>query len=163
MSATIRPAKGSDAAAIAAIHNQGIEERVATFETREKTPRAIRELVDEGVLVLVAELDGRVAGFAKVSPYEERSHYYAGVGEATVSVSREARRGGVGRALLEAIAVVAASTGRHKLVAKVFAGTEPSLALFERTGYRRVGTHERHAQLDGEWRDVVVVELHLVG
>jgi len=78
-----------------------------------------------------------------------------------VYVSREARRAGVGRALLDAIADEAASAGRHKLVAKVFASNEPSLALFEAAGYARVGTHQRHAQLDGEWRDVVVVERHL--
>ena len=60
--------------------------------------------------------------------------------------------------LLEALATQASTTGRHKLVAKVFASNEPSLALFEKSGYREVGIHRRHGRLDDEWKDVVVVE-----
>jgi L-amino acid N-acyltransferase YncA len=80
------------------------------------------------------------------------------VREATVYVAPEARGGGIGRALLEALAAEAAARGRHKLVAKVFADNEPSLALSPSLGYREVGVHRRHGRLDGEWRDVVVLE-----
>lgn len=157
-STRIRGATAGDAEAIAAIFNQGIEERVATFETRLKRPAEIGELVSSGALVLVAERDGAVAGFAKVAPYEQRSPYYAGVGEVTLYVDRGARRLGLGSELLNSIAGAGAERGLHKLVAKIFAGNEPSLELFDACGFRRVGVHHRHAALDGDWKDVVVVE-----
>lgn len=110
---------------------------------------------------VVGERDGEVIGFAKADPYEDRSHYYDGVGEATVYVAREARRSGAGAALLAALAEAARERGLHKLTAKVFAGNEASLKLFEGAGFRTVGTHIRHGQLDGEWLDVGVLERSL--
>ena len=159
----MRPAEPNDFAAIAAIFNQGIEERVATFDTRVKGPEDIEALVERGDLVLVAERDGEVAGFAKIADYEVRSPFYSGVGEVTLYVERDSRGAGLGRVLLDAITAAGARQGRHKLLAKVFATNEPSLALFGACGFRRVGVHERHARLDGEWRDVVVVERLLPG
>lgn len=157
----VRPARPADAEAIAAIHNQGIEERTATFETRLQDPAAISDLIPRWILCLVYDDVKGVAGFAKVGPYEDRSHYYAGVGEATVFVAREQRGGGIGRALLEALIVAARGRGLHKLTAKIMAANGTSIALFEGCGFRRVGTHLRHGQLEGEWLDVVLVELSL--
>jgi L-amino acid N-acyltransferase YncA len=159
----VRPARPADAEAIAAIHNQGIEERIATFETRLKDPAAISDLISRWTLCLVYENERGVAGFAKVGPYENRSHYYAGVGEATIFVEREMRGRGIGRRLLEALVVAARGRGLHKLTAKIMAANEASIALFEACGFRRVGTHLRHGQLDGEWLDVVLVEISLQG
>ena len=103
-----------------------------------------------------------MTGWAKAGPYADNHHYYAGVREVTVYVAPEARGGGIGQALLEALAAEAVTRGRHKLVAKVFAGNEPSLALFRTLGYREVGVHRRHGRLEGEWKDVVVLELLLM-
>ena len=160
-SAGVRPAREADAEAIAAIHNQGIAERTATFETRPTDPGRVAELITHWVLCLVHEGAAGVDGFAKVGSYDDRSHYYEGVGEATIFVERGARGRGVGRALLSALADAAAERGFHKLVAKVIAENEASLRLFRSSGLRVVGTHRRHGQLDGEWRDVVVVERSL--
>ncbi|MGZ5320831.1 MAG: N-acetyltransferase family protein [Solirubrobacterales bacterium] len=159
----MRPARPADAEAIAAIHNQGIEERIATFETRLKDPAAISDLISHWALCLVYEDESGVAGFAKVGPYEDRSHYYAGVGEATIFVEREMRGRRIGRRLLEALVVAARGRGLHKLTAKIMAANETSIALFEACGFRRVGTHLRHGQLDGEWLDVVLDEISLQG
>jgi len=115
----------------------------------------------EWLSCVVCEHDGDVAGFAKAAPYEDRSHYYDEVGEATVYVARHDRRQSVGGLLLEALVGAARSRGLHKLTAKVFADNEASLRLFERAGFRTVGTHLRHGQLDGEWLDVVVLERSL--
>jgi L-amino acid N-acyltransferase YncA len=108
--------------------------------------------------VLVAEASGRVAGWASVGPYDDVHDYYAGVGEATLYVDREARRGGAGRALLSALADQAAQRGYHKLVGKIFTSNEPSIALVKSCGWREVGVHHRHGRLDGVWKDVLVVE-----
>jgi L-amino acid N-acyltransferase YncA len=64
----------------------------------------------------------------------------------------------VGRALLEALADEAAGSGRYKLTAKIFTTNEASIALFRGCGWRDVGVHRRHGELDGEWKDVVVME-----
>lgn len=154
----VRPAVPGDAKAIAAIHAQGIDERVATFETSHPSPADVRGRIADGALHVVAEADGRVIGFAKVGPYADPAPYYERVGEATVYVDREARRRGAGRALLEAVASSAEHRGLWKLVAKVFSSNAASLDLMRSCGWADVGVHRRHGRLDGEWKDVVVLE-----
>ena len=107
---------------------------------------------------MVAEGGGRVVGWESVAPYDEAHEYYAGIGEATLYVDPKARRGGTGRALLTALADEAERRGYHKLVGKIFASNEPSIALVKSSGWREVGVHRRHGRLDGEWKDVLVVE-----
>ena len=161
MSTTVREAAGSDAAAIARIHTEGIADRVATFETTPPTAAGAAAMIASGALVLVAERDGEVSGFAKAAPYCDPAAYYDGIGEATVYVGREARGSGLGPVLLAALATEAERRGLYKLVGKIFASNRVSLDLVESLGWREVGLHRRHGRLDGEWKDVVVVELLL--
>lgn len=158
---SIRPARGADAAAIAAIHTQGIEDRVATFRTEPRSADEVGEALANDRPALVAERDGDVVGWAVVGPYEDQALYYAGVGEATLYVERAARGGGVGALLLRALERAAAEAGFHKLIAKVFDTNEASVNLFARAGWRTVGTHRRHGQLDDEWKDVALLERSL--
>jgi L-amino acid N-acyltransferase YncA len=155
---TVRAATIADAAAIARIYNEGIAERVATFETRTQSADELAALIEGGAIVVVAEHDGQVIAFAKVGPYDDASHYYSRIGEATLYVDRRARRAGVGVALMEAVAREAEGRGYYKLIGKIFTSNAPSLALVRSCGWREVGVHRRHARLDGEWKDVVVVE-----
>jgi L-amino acid N-acyltransferase YncA len=134
---------------------------VATFETVPKTEAEVGELIASGAIVLVAELEGEVAGFVKVEPYDDPHDYYAGIGEATLYVERDARGTGVGTSLMLELARVAEQRGLHKLIGKIFSSNRASIALVERCGWRRVGLHRRHGRLEGEWKDVVLVELLL--
>jgi L-amino acid N-acyltransferase YncA len=154
---TIRPAATSDAVRVAEIFNQGVEDRVATFETRSAGPDDAARWI-EADLVVVGERDGAILGWAKASPYTDRHPYYEGVREATLYVDRGARRAGVGRQLLAGLADAAAAAGAHKLIGKIFTSNEPSIAMVGGLGWREVGVHERHGALDGEWKDVLVVE-----
>ena len=154
---SIRPAEAADAEALAEIFNQGVEDRVATFETRPAQPEDTARWIEDD-LVVVAERNGTLVGWAKASLYAERYHYYDGVREATLYVERGARRTGVGRRLLAALADAAAAAGAHKLLGKIFASNEPSIAMVGELGWREVGVHRRHGTLDGEWKDVLVVE-----
>jgi L-amino acid N-acyltransferase YncA len=156
-SIAIRAAEPGDAARIAEIYNEGVQDRVATFETREATPDTAARWISEE-LVLAAERDGEVIAWAKAGPYSDRHPYYDGVREGTIFVARGSRRSGVGRRLLAAIADAASAAGAYKLVGKIFTSNEPSIALVKDLGWREVGVHERHGTLDGEWKDVLVVE-----
>lgn len=161
----IRRARPADAEGLAEIFNEGVRDRVATFETRSASPEDALRWIDEE-LVLVAEgpdFGRELVGWAKAGPYSDAHHYYAGVREATLYVARAARRSGVGSALLSALADEAGADGAHKLVGKIFTSNAPSIALVEGLGWRRVGVHERHGTLDGEWKDVLVVEWLLGG
>ncbi len=157
---TIRDARPTDADAIVAIYNQGIEDRIATFETRLRTVEEMREqlraLADELAMVVAVGGHG-VVGWAGYGAYRPRECYH-GVGDYSVYVDRAARGHGVGRQLVEALVAAAAAKGCWKLVGRIFTGNEPSLTVADRAGFRRIGTYEKHARLDGAWVDVAVVE-----
>jgi len=158
--AKTRLARPEDAAAIARIYNQGIEERLATFETEPRTAERIAALlVERGdrYPTVVAERDGQVIAWAGVTSYRSRP-CYEGVAEYSVYVDRAARGMGAGRMVLEALFEVCAARGFWKLVSRIFPENVASLALCRATGFREVGTYRRHGKLDGEWRDTVIVE-----
>ena len=155
-----RLATSDDAAAIAAIYNEGIADRIATFETEPRTAAQIAaQIRDKGnrFPTVVAEHDGRIVAWAGAGPYRPRPAY-AGVAEHSVYVARSARGKGAGRAVLEALCRAYAEQGFWKLVSRIFPENAASLALHERCGFRVVGTYNRHGKLEGEWRDCVIVE-----
>ena len=157
---TIRLATPADAAAIAIIYNQGIAERIATFDTEPRTAAQIAaQLAEKGERfpTIVVERAGRLIAFAGAGPYRSRP-CYAGVAEHSVYVDPAARGRGGGRAALEALIDAYGARGFWKLVSRIFPENTASLALHDRCGFRRVGVYRRHARLDGEWRDCVVVE-----
>jgi len=155
-----RLATPDDAAVIAAIYNEGIADRIATFETEPRTVEQIAaQLRDKGdrFPTIVAELDGRVVAWAGAGLYRARPAY-AGVAEHSVYVARSARGKGAGRVVLDALCGAYAQRGFWKIVSRIFPENTASLALHERCGFRVVGVYERHGKLDGEWRDCVIVE-----
>ncbi len=153
----IRPAAAGDAAAVAAIYNEGIEDRLATFETRPREPEEVAAWLQSGLPFLVAADGDAVLGFARVSPYSDRC-VYEGVGEHGVYVARSARGGGLGRQLLEALCREAERAGLHKLTSRVFTDNAASRAVHAAAGFDEVGIQRRHGRLDGRWKDCVLVE-----
>ena len=156
-----RAATPADAAAIAAIYNEGIADRIATFETEPRSAGQIAEWFSGRRLVIVAEtkMAGPVA-FAASFPYSDRS-CYSGIGEFSVYVRRDYRGRGVGRAVLSALIEAAATGGMHKLLSRVFPENLASRALLKGLGFEEIGTHRCHGKLDGRWRDCVIVERSL--
>ena len=158
MAISIRPAADADADAIATIYNEGIADRVATFETRPREPGEVAAWLSEGLPLLVATgEDGMVLGFARVSPYSDRC-VYSGVGEHGVYVARAARGRQVGRRLLDTLAAAAEQAGLYKLTSRLFADNAASRAAHLAAGFEEVGIQRRHGRLDGEWKDCVLVE-----
>ena len=160
MSISTRVATASDAAAIAAIYNEGIADRIATFETEPRSVDQIKtQLADKGdrFPTIVAEQNGQIVAWASAGAYRSRPAY-AGVAEHSVYVARSARGKGAGRVVLEAFCRVYAERGFWKIVSRIFPENAASLALHERCGFRVVGVYERHGKLEGTWRDCVIVE-----
>ncbi|MHA0036747.1 arsinothricin resistance N-acetyltransferase ArsN1 family A [Deinococcus sp. PESE-13] len=156
----VRVATLADAAAIAHIYNQGIAERNSTFETRSRTAQDVEAWFDGVHPIMVVEEDGQVVAFASTGSYRARE-CYAGVAEFSVYVEREARGKGAGKAVMQVLIPVARQARFWKLLSRVFPENAASRALLRSVGFREVGTYEKHAQLEGVWRDVVIVELLL--
>ena len=157
---TARLARATDAEAIVRIYNQGIEERIATFETASRSGEQIAaQLAEKGdrFPTVVVERDGHVVAWATAGPYRSRPAY-AGVAEHSVYVDRAVRGTGAGRAALEGLFAAYAERGFWKLVSRIFPENAASLTLHERAGFRVVGVYRRHGKLDGAWRDCVIVE-----
>jgi L-amino acid N-acyltransferase YncA len=147
-----------DAEAIAAIYNEGIADGIATFETRLRTAEDVtRWFVGRFPIVVVEDPVDVVIAFASTSEYRARE-CYAGVAEFSVYVARSARRRGAGRIAMERLMDDARQAGFWKLVSRVFVENMASRALLRDVGFREVGIYQRHAQLHGTWRDVVIVE-----
>ena len=154
---TARPASPDDAQSIARIYNDGIQDRVGTFETRERTASDVRAWFDDVHPIVIVEDDGTIVAFASTSSYRPRE-CYAGIAEFSVYVDRALRGRGAGRLAMEALIAAARAAGIWKLVSRVFVENAASRALLASVGFREVGIYEKHARLDGVWRDVVVVE-----
>src|SRR5580658_10110148 len=132
----VRPAEPRDAARISEIYNEGIEDGQATLEARPRTPADIVAKLDApGNHLVVAEWGGKpggtaaaggpatahtILGWASITPYSARE-CYAGVGEASVYISRSARHQGLGRLLLDALVSTATTRGYHKLIGRLLA------------------------------------------
>jgi phosphinothricin acetyltransferase len=154
----VRPAHNEDAESIRAIYSTAIAERESTFETEPRSAGDFRQRMDDPRFpLLVGDAGDGVIGWAGLSPYSSRS-CYAGIGECSVYVAVKARGRGVGTALTETLAAAAEDNGFHKLIGRLFTDNAACLRLVERCGFSSVGLHRRHGQLDGNWRDVVVVE-----
>ena len=151
-----RAASPEDSEAIARIYNEGIEERIATFETSPREAREIKAWFD-GIHPIVVEEEGMVISFANTTSYSPRA-CYSGVAEFSVYTASEARNRGAGILAMRALMEAAQEAGFWKLIARVFVENTPSRKLLSSLGFREVGIHEKHARLDGVWRDVVVVE-----
>ena len=152
----IRELRAEDWPAVQEIDEQGIAGRNATFETETPSWEAWdRAQLDRHRFVAVEE--GRVVGWIVAHPVSLRP-CYAGVVEHSVYVHDDWHGRGIGRALLERLISDTERAGIWTIQSGIFPENEASLALHVNCGFRVVGTQERLGQLDGVWRDVVVVE-----
>jgi L-amino acid N-acyltransferase YncA len=158
MTLSARAASPGDIPAIAEIYNEGIEDRIGTFETRPRSADDVRAWFD-GVhpIVVVEDEGGTVVAFASTSASRTRE-CYAGIAEFSVYVARHERGRGAGRVAMEALIAAATKAGFWKLLSRIFVENTASRTLMARVGFREVGIYEKHGKLDGVWRDAVIVE-----
>jgi L-amino acid N-acyltransferase YncA len=157
MTLAARPASPDDAPILAQIYNEGIEDRVGTFETQPRKVQDVAAWFDGTHPIVVVEDDGTVVAFASTSSYRSRQ-CYAGIAEFSVYVTRSARGQGAGTVAMRALLDAVKAAGFWKLVSRIFVENLASRRLMASMGFREVGIYEKHGKLDGEWRDVVIVE-----
>jgi phosphinothricin acetyltransferase len=152
----IRAMSAADWPRVEAIYAEGIATRQATFET--ETPTWAEFDADRlPGHRLVAVEGGRVVGWAALSPTSRRA-CYCGVVEHSVYVAAESRGRGIGKALMNALVRSADDGEIWTIQTSIFPENEASVALHERLGFRVVGRRERIAELDGVWRDTLLLE-----
>ena len=156
----MRLAVDADAAAICEIYNQGIEDRLATLETEQRTPEERRQWIkSRGARhpVIVAEDGGRILAWGSLNPFNPRETYRH-VADFSIYVERGQRSRGVGRIVLTRLIELAREHGYHKMVLSAFPFNAAGMALYEQLGFRTVGIYKEQGLLDGRWVDTIVME-----
>jgi phosphinothricin acetyltransferase len=153
---TIRKMRVEDWDSVRAIYQQGIATRLATFET-DVPPWNVWDQNHLSTCRLVAVENGEVIGWAALSPISGRCAY-AGVAAVSVYVADHAKGRGVGKALLNALVEASEAEGIWTLEAGIFPENQVSITLHKACGFREVGTRKQIGQLDGIWRDTLLLE-----
>lgn len=156
----IRTAVSADLPLILNIYNQGIEDRIATLEQDLKEMSDIEIWFQEHqgrYSVLVAESKGEIVGWASLNPYSHRCAC-KGVADLSVYVDRAFRGNGIGGLLLQALEKTAKENDFHKIVLFTFPFNEIGQRLYNKMGYRQVGTFKNQGILDGRFIDVMAME-----
>lgn len=156
MDFVVEKMKADDWPTVQSTYREGIATGNATFET--DAPEW--EKWDKNHLRdcrLVARAEGQVIAWAALSPVSTRC-VYSGVAEVSVYVMTSARGIGVGKALLGALIAESERVGIWTLQGGAFPDNAASIALQKACGFREVGCRERIGQMDGVWRDVILME-----
>lgn len=156
----VRDATPADHAAVAEIYNEGILGRNSTFETRLREAEDIAVWTSAGLPFVVAEAEGEVVAFALSTPYSPRE-CYKNVVHFSVYVRNSHHGRGVGTLVMHGLMDRLRQRGVYKMISGIFPENTGSRALMAKLGFREVGTLLRQAQLDGVWRDDVLVERRL--
>ena len=156
----LRLATPDDAEALRSIYNIEVTSSTVTFDL---VPRTLEDQLawqaarSGAHAVLVAEIDGAVAGFGSLSPWRDRPAYSTTV-EDSVYIHRDHRGAGVGRALLTELVATATAHGFHACMARIVGGHEASIALHRACGFEVVGTEREVGRKFNKWLDVVLME-----
>jgi L-amino acid N-acyltransferase YncA len=159
---TIRPMRDADWPAVQRIYREGIATGHATFESEAPDWERFNTSRLPGHRLVSETPEGRILGWAAVSPVSARP-VYSGVVEHSVYIAAEARGLGLGEALLRALAESTEADGIWTIQASVFPENEASLKLHLANGYVVVGRRHRiarmtHGPLTGQWRDTILIE-----
>lgn len=158
----VRPPADGDFEAIQAIYADAVLNGSSSFELEPPSVEEMRarhaRLAERAYPYLVAEIDGRVAGYCYAGTFRDRPAYRRTV-ENSVYVAREFQRSGVGRALLEQLIAECESLGFRQMIA-VIGGKQnaASVRLHEQAGFERVGVLRDVGWKFDAWQDVTLMQ-----
>ena len=152
----IREMLQSDCDCVLGIYRMGLETRNATFETKVPTWQEwdSKHLQHSRI---VSEENGIISGWAALSPFSTRE-VYRGVAEVSIYIANSFRGRKIGSELMEKIIISSEQNGIWTLVSSVFPENEATIRLHSKFGFRVIGKRERIAQLEGKWRDTILME-----
>jgi phosphinothricin acetyltransferase len=156
----LRDATPTDVPSICAIHNQGIEDRVATLDVAPHTLEEQKEWFQRHGPrhpVIVAESIDGIIGWASLNQFSARP-VYRFVADLSVYIDRRWRGKGVGTRLLVELEARARILGYHKIVLAAFPFNQAGMRLYERFGFRTVGIYREQGLIDGRWVDTIIME-----
>lgn len=154
----IRPYNPDDWPTVERIYDEGIATGLATFETTPKSQEVWEDGSVPGSAIIAEDFDsGDIVGWATLWPTSTRAAY-AGVCEVSLYVSAEARGRGAGKTLLKALVDVSEDLNIWTLQASIFEENTLSVSLHEKCGFRIVGTREKIGALNGNWKNIALME-----
>lgn len=153
----IRPATLDDATQVRVIWDTMITDSTANFSEILKTPEEVEAAIRTRPLLLVAEAEGRIMGFATYDQFRANSGYRFTM-ENTIALLPEAKGRGMGRALMTGIEDHARAGGAHSMIAGISAKNEPGLAFHSAIGYQTVAVVPQSGYKWGEWLDLVLMQ-----
>lgn len=157
----IRPATEADQKIIMDIYNESVLNNTATFDTE---PRSYEKQLDwfhnhkKNHPVLVGEKDGKVVGWASLSPWSDRCAYDTTV-EVSVYVHKDYRKQGIGSQLLKQITILGKELGNHTVISRITQGNEQSIHIHEKFGYTHVGVMKEVGFKFGKFLDVHMMQI----
>ncbi len=157
----IRPATTKDAQAIANIWNAVIRDSVATFTPVEKSVADLKNMILEREELshgfYVAEMQGKVLGFATYGPFRAGPGY-AFTMEHSVFLIPEAKAKGIGKSLMNRLEKHARNTGLHSLIAGLSAENTNAISFHTAIGYSKVANIKQAGFKFGCWHDLVLMQ-----
>ena len=158
---SIRHATLGDNTAIMEIYNEAVLSTSATFDTEPRTPEqqlAWWNKHKQNHPILVAEENGKVIGWASLSPWSDRCAYDTTV-ELSVYVHKNHRGQGTGSKLLELITTEGKGCGNHTIISRITQGNESSIHIHEKAGYTNIGGMKEVGFKFGKFLDVHLMQI----
>jgi len=157
----IREARLHDIPYITKIYNQGIEDRIATLETRLREDAEMESWFttrgERYKVIVIEDQESIVRGWASINVFNSRC-CYSGVGDLSIYIERDMRGKGLGATLLRGLLDVAHEQEFHKLVLSTFEFNEAGKRLYKALGFREVGTYVDQGILDGSFVNITIME-----
>ncbi len=158
----IRRCEEADIPAITEIYRDAVLHGRASFEIDPPTEEAMRErrrlLVEGNFPYIVAESEGRIAGYAYAGAYRARPAYGATV-EDSVYIDPAMKGRGIGRSLLDALIGEATARGFRQMIAVIGdSANAASIGVHRAAGFEHVGTFRSIGWKHGQWLDTVMMQ-----
>jgi phosphinothricin acetyltransferase len=159
----IRPSKAGDVAAVAEIYGYHVLNGLASFELMapsvDEIAKRRADVIGRKFPFLVAEVDGRVVGYAYASLYRARPAYRFSL-EDSVYVHKDFAGRGVGKLLLDTLIEACEKAGARQLIAVIGdSDNKGSIRLHAACGFKRTGTLKAVGYKFGRWVDSVIMQL----